>query len=419
MTVGRVEASPEPAPASPRLRILVMTPSLPYPPIWGFGTRVYQFLRLLGRKHAVSLLTYEEPGEGGKVAALADVCTAVHTVPRLAETEHRKRLDQLASVFSGRSYQRRNRHSLAMQQQLDDVTSRERFDVIQIESSQMAGFAFDRRAARVLDEHNIEYELLYRMYQTEQSTARRFYNWLEFAKFRREEIRSWHDVSGCMITSEREEKIIQQAAPGTPTAVVPNAVDVDYFSPSDESIDGNALTMTGLMHYRPNIDGALYFLQEIFPHILASRPNVVFYIVGAGASDELKRLAGPNVVVTDTVPDVRPYIQKSALLVVPLRMGGGTRLKVVEGLSMAKAVVSTSLGCEGIDVKHLEHLVIADQPRDFADAVLKLLGDREVAQKLGRQGRALVTRQYTWQTVVNRMEAFYDHLLAAAPARLS
>lgn len=419
MTVGRVEASPEPAPASARLRILVMTPSLPFPPIWGFGTRVYQFLRLLSRKHAVSLLTYEEPGEGDKVAALAAVCTAVHTVPRLADTERSKRLDQLAAVFSRRSYQRNNRQSLAMQQKLDEVTSRERFDVIQIESSQMAGFTFDRRAARVLDEHNIEYELLYRMYQTEQSVTRRFYNWLEFAKFRREEIRTWHDVSGCVSTSEREERIIQEAAPHTPTVVVPNAVDVDYFCPSDELVDCNALTMTGLMHYRPNIDGALYFLHAIFPHILASRPNVVFYIVGAGASDELKRLAGPNVVVTDTVPDVRPYVHKSAVVVVPLRMGGGTRLKVVEGLSMAKAVVSTSLGCEGIDVTHLEHLLIADEPRDFADAVLKLLSDRELAAKLGREGRALVTRQYTWQTVVNRMEAFYDHLLAAAPARVS
>ena len=99
MTVGRVETSPEAAPASPRLRILVMTPSLPYPPIWGFGTRVYQFLRLLGRKHAVSLLTYEEPGEGDKVAALADVCTAVHTVPRMAETERGKRLISLHRCF--------------------------------------------------------------------------------------------------------------------------------------------------------------------------------------------------------------------------------------------------------------------------------------------------------------------------------
>ena len=102
------------------------------------------------------------------------------------------------------------------------------------------------------------------------------------------------------------------------------------------------------MHYRPNIDGAAYFVREILPHILASRPDIVFYIVGAGATDEVMRLASDNVVVTGTVPDVRPYVYKSAVFVVPLRMGGGTRLKVLEGMSMAKAVVSTSLGCEGM-----------------------------------------------------------------------
>jgi glycosyltransferase involved in cell wall biosynthesis len=402
--------------AEVRRRILVLTPSLPYPPIWGFGTRVYQFLRLLGRTHSVSLLTYAEPGEGDKVAALAEVCAAVHTVPRRTETERGKRLAQLSSVFSRLSYQRRNRHSPAMQEKLNDLTSRERFDIIQIESSQMAGFEFDRQAARVLDEHNIEYELLYRMYRTEQSVTRRFYNWLEFTKFRREETSTWQNVSGCVSTSVREESMIQQAAPHTPTVVVPNAVDADYFRPWDEPANDRALAMTGLMHYRPNIDGALFFLEDVFPHILASRPKTVFYIVGAGAPDELKRLAGPNVVVTDTVPDVRPYVGKSAVLVVPLRMGGGTRLKVVEALSMEKPVVSTSLGCEGIDVKHLEHLLIADEARDFADAVLKLLADRELALKLGRQGRALVMRQYTWETVVNRLEGFYERLLAPAPA---
>jgi glycosyltransferase involved in cell wall biosynthesis len=400
-------------------RILILTPSLPYPPIWGFGIRVYQFVRLLARNHRVSLLTYAERGDAERVTALESLGAAVHTVPRMTGTDRSKRLGQLASIFSRLSYQRRNLYSRALQEKLDELTSRERFDIIQIESSQLAGFVFDRQAALVVDEHNIEYELLYRMYRTEQSVTRRFYNWIEFTKFRREEIRTWLNVSGCVSTSAREENIIQGAAPHTPTVVVPNAVDVDYFSPSDESTQGNALAMTGVMHYRPNIDGALYFLQEIFPYILKSRPKMVFYIVGAGAPDELKRLASENVVVTDTVQDVRPYVRKSAVFVVPLRMGGGTRLKVLEGLSMEKAVVSTSLGCEGIDVKHFEHLLIADEARDFADAVLKLLSDQELALKLGRQGRALVKRQYTWETAVNRLEGFYDHLLAATPASVS
>jgi glycosyltransferase involved in cell wall biosynthesis len=373
---------------------------------------VYEFVRLLARRHHVSLVTYAEPGEDDKIAAVAAVCNAVHTVPREPETERSKRLAQLSSIFSRDSYQRRSLFSPGMQRKLDEVMSRERFDVVQIESSQLAGFAFDPRAVCVLDEHNIEYELLYRMYSTEGSPLRRVYNWLEFRKFKREEVTSWQSVSGVISTSAREERIMREAAPTAPTMVAPNAVNIEYFTPSDEPADGAALVMTGLMHYRPNIDGAVYFVREIFPRILASRPNVVFYIVGAGATDELKRLSSDNVVVTDTVPDVRPYVYKSAVFVVPLRMGGGTRLKVLEGMSMAKAVVSTSVGCEGIDVSHDEHLLIVDEPSAFADAVLRLLADRERRLELGRRGRALVEARYRWETVVERLEGFYDRLLA-------
>ncbi len=412
---GRIsDLEPDRTNGRKQLRILIVTPSLPYPLIWGSGIRVYQFVRLLARHHRVSLLTYAERDDAEKVAAVESLGTTVHTVPRKRGIERGKRLAQLSSIFSRLSYQRRSLYSRGMQAKLDELLSQERFDVIQIESSQLAGFEFDQQTVLIVDEHNIEYELLYRMCQTERSTARRLYNWLEFTKFRREEIRTWQDVSGCVSTSVREEAIIQQIAPRTPTVVVPNAVDVAYFAPTNEFTDVNAIVMTGMMHYRPNIDGALYFLQEIFPQILASRPNMVFYIVGAGAPDELKRLAGANVVVTGTVPDVRMYVQRSAVFVVPLRMGGGTRLKVLEGLAMEKAVVSTSVGCEGIDVRNLEHLLIADEPRAFADSVLTLLSDRELAARLGRQGRALVERQYRWETVVDRLEGFYGQLLTSA-----
>ena len=264
----------------------------------------------------------------------------------------------------------------------------------------------------VLDEHNIEYELLYRMYSTEGSTLRRMYNWLEFQKFKREEVSSWQSVTGVVSTSAREELIMREAAPDTPMMVAPNAVNVEYFCPAEEPIGADALVMTGLMHYRPNIDGAVYFVREILPHILASRPNAVFYIVGAGATSELKRLASDNVVVTDTVADVRPYVYKSAVFVVPLRMGGGTRLKVLEGMSMSKAVVSTSVGCEGLDVSHDEHLLVVDESRSFADAVLQLMADRARRLELGRAGRELVERQYRWDSVVDRLEGFHARLVA-------
>ena len=390
------------------MRILILAPGLPHPPIWGFGIRVNQFLRLLARRNSVALLTYEEPGEEEKVRAVAELGVEVHTVPRPALTERAKRTEQLSSIFSADSYQRRSVYSRAMQSRLGDLAAGR--DVIQIESSQLAGFTFPPGPLVVLDEHNIEHELLYRMYQTEGSPARRLYNWLEFAKVRREEIASWSRVSGCVMTSAREEAIVRTLAPQTPTLVGANAVDVEYFRPSDQVPRPNLLVMTGLMHYRPNIDGAVYFVEQILPLILAKCPDAIFTIVGAGATDEVRRLAGANVVVTGTVPDVRPFVHEAAAFVVPLRMGGGTRLKVLEGLSMEKAVISTSVGSEGIDVVHARDLLIADDPQRFADAVLTVLGDRTRAAELGRRGRELVESRYTWESVVELLEAFYEEL---------
>jgi polysaccharide biosynthesis protein PslH len=412
MTSTSLEDSLDQRRPTRRLRILVMSPGLPYPPIWGFGIRVLQILRLLARHHDVTLLTYEEPDEAEKVTAVAALGVEVLTVPRPKTHERDKRRAQMSSILSTQSYQRRSLSSGAMQSRLNALAATRQFDVVQIESSQLAGFAFDPRWVLVLDEHNIEYELLSRMYRTEGSMVRRCYNWLEYIKFRKEEIGSWRRFDGCVMTSSREQKIVQTLAGHAPTIVGANAVDVEHFRPSSAAVKPGMLVMTGLMHYRPNIDGAAYFVQEILPRILSARPDAVFYIVGAGATDELKRLAGPNVIVTGTVPDVRPYVQDASVFVVPLRMGGGTRLKVLEGLSMEKPVVSTSIGCEGIDVVHDEHLLVADDPDAFADAVLALMNDRQRAGELGRRGRILVEQGYRWESVVSRLEEFYERLLA-------
>jgi glycosyltransferase involved in cell wall biosynthesis len=392
------------------MRILILSPTLPYPPASGFAIRVYQFLRLLARAHTVTLLAYVTPEETDGVAALEALGVGVHTVIRAPATSE-KRWAQLRSVLSLESFQRRNAWSDEMQQKLEALSRRDRYDVIQVETSQLVCFDFDPRAVLVVDEHDIVYELLHRMSQTDPSIVRRFYNWTEYKKFRRDEIRTWRRAAGCVTTSAREERIIRPLAPNTPILVAPNGVDVDYFQPSHADVDAGAIVMTGFMKTRPNIDAALFFVKHTLPRIVAARANAVFYIVGGGPPDEIKRLASPNVVVTDAVPDVRPFVHKAAVFVVPMRIGGGTRLKVLEGLAMQKPMVSTSLGCEGIEVRHAEHLLIADEPAAFADAVIRLLDDRALGDKLARAGRALVERRYQWASIVAEVEQFYERLV--------
>ena len=397
------------------MRILVVSPFLPYPPNWGFGKRVYHLMEVLARTHSVSLLTYAEEADAPHVVALKAFCEEVHTVPGRV-LRFGKRLAQLRSVASPMSFQRRCTYSDAMQRKLDELARGEPFDIIQVESSQMACFRFDPRSIVVLDEHNVEYELYYRMYQSERSTIRRLFSWFEYQKFKREEVASWRSAAGCLMSSSREMEILRSLSPMTPATVVPNAVDTDYFKPAGDAVDPDAVVFTGLMKYRPNVDAALFFVDDILPRILARRPTTMFYVVGGDAPPEVTRLGSRNVVVTGSVEDVRPYVHKAAVVVVPLRMGSGTRLKVLEGLSMGKPMVSTSLGCEGIDLVHRRHLLIADEPRSFANAVVELMSKPDTASALGTQGRNLMLRQYRWETAANELDGFYGRLRRPAPS---
>jgi sugar transferase (PEP-CTERM/EpsH1 system associated) len=388
------------------LRILIVTPSLPYPLVWGFGIRVYHIIKYLAERHQVTVLAYSGPNDQDSVSALEQTGATIHAVVRDEPSTAAKRQAQLSSLFSPDSFQWQSLESRDMQTAIDRLLATDHFDIIQVESAQMAGFNFQSTAPLLVDEHNIEYELLYRTFSTERSALRKFYNWVEYRKFRYEEQRSWKQSDGCILTSEREEAILRHHSPRTATLVVPNGVDIDSFQPPEGARDPNSIVFVGVMHYRPNVDAAIYFVREILPHVLRERPNLIFTIVGGGPPDELKRLSGRNIVVTGRVPDTRPYVARAGVVAVPLRMGSGTRLKVLEGLAMGCPLVSTSVGCEGIAIRNDEHLIVADEPVAFARSVLRVLDDEALAARLAQNGRALVVERYSWPSVLRQLETF-------------
>jgi len=390
------------------LKILIITPSLPYPPHWGFGIRVFQIAKNLGKSHEVTLLTIAEENQEEDINTMRKYCKAVHAVP--GEQKNQRRYAQLLSLFHPKSFLQSSLKSKALQAKFTELINQEHFDIIQVESSHLASLNLASDSTLVLDEHNIEYMLLQRMYQTERSLVRRLFSWAEFVKFQREEKQFWDRADGVVLTSEPERSQFSEMCPGKPVTCGPNGVDIDFFKPEATEIDRNSIVLTGLMRYRPNIDAALFMVNDILPLIHKRRPDVVFSIVGAGPPEEIRRLASRHVVVTDLVPDVRPYAQTAGALVVPLRMGSGTRLKVLEGLAMARPMVSTALGCEGIDVLHDKHILIANDAASFADEVLKVLDEPDLGQRLGSAGRTLVEEKYSWPTVVDGLEQFYEEL---------
>jgi glycosyltransferase involved in cell wall biosynthesis len=305
-----------------------------------------------------------------------------------------------------------------MQSGIDRVSSTNDFDVIQLEGSQLCGFRLPQSARLVVSEHNIEYEILERMTANERSTLRRLFNRIECLKYRPFERRWWERADACAVPSQREVDIVLSYAPATPTLAVPNAVDPDFFSPGPHAPEPDTIVFTGLLSYRPNFDAVRHLVEEILPRVRHYRPAATVTIVGDGDPADFKFLRRPGVTVTERVPDVRPYVQRAAVCVAPLRMGSGTRLKVLEALAMGKAVVSTRLGSEGLDVRDGEHLLLADHdPDDFAAGVVEVLADPARAAALGRSGRTLVLTNYTWARAADRLEELYELAMGAAVMR--
>jgi polysaccharide biosynthesis protein PslH len=395
------------------MKVLVVSAHFPFPPRSGVKMRNYQLTRQLARRHEVTLLCYAWPEDRDGVEPLREELP-VRIVERGERSRIARRWAQLRSLASVEPFSARLACARDMQQALDELCASESFDIVQLETSVLCALSVPANVKVVLDSHNIEYEVFQRMGEGETAVARRAFNRLEYERFRRFEQRCWRRVHGCAVTSDREEPIIRAYAPSTPIAVVPNAVDLDTFAPSAAGVEPGTVVFNGTLDYRPNVDAAQHLVEEIWPLVLNRYPKARLTIVGRGQEADLRRLRRPGVTVTGEVPDVRPYLTRAAIVAVPVRIGGGTRLKVVEGLACGKAIVSTSLGCEGIAVRDREHLLIADDAQAFAVRLLELFTDPGLGQALGAAGRRLAESQYSWELAGDRLEELYGRVVRQA-----
>lgn len=402
----------------PRLRILVVAPAFPFPPLSGGDMRVYQLTRQLAERHDVTLLSYAVAENDIGIRELGQSVTvrAVHRAP--ATTVHR-RLAQLRSLAARDPFASRSLVSTEMQAAINDLCSLMAFDLIHAEFSTMCGFHFPDDIPLVVDEHNIEYELYWRLARGERSPLRRAFNGLEYLRLRQFEERCWRSARGCAVTSARELPIVQAIAPATPTAVVPNGVDSDYFRPWPGETQPRSVVFNGVLNYRPNVDAATHLVEDIWPLVLARCPQARLVLVGTAPEPEVRRLQRATVDVVGRVPDIRPYLGAAEVVAVPIRIGGGTRLKVVEALAMGKPIVSTSLGSEGLALRGGDELLIADDPASFASRILELFEDSALRVRLGTAGRARAERDYSWQLAADRLSALHARVLGGSGANRS
>lgn len=409
------------------MRVLFLTPGLPYPPRKGTAMRNFNLIKGLALHHPLSLVSFGDPADSTAKAALGQYCQRIEVVP----ARRRSRLRRLAgALFSPTPDLATRLASPELGSLAASLVDSEGFDLVQVEGLEMAPhglralrLARRRKPALVLDAHNAEYVLQQRIYETDRRRPATWpgaaYSFLQWRKLLAYEGAVCQECDGVVAVSSRDREAILAIAPQARVAVVPNGVDTRYFQPSEEGVASPepSLLFTGTMDFRPNVDAVHWFCRTVFPLVLRERPEARFYIVGRDPKEEVLRLqAERNVVVIGAVEDERPYFRRAAVYVAPLRTGGGLRLKVLQAMAMGVPLVTTSLGCEGVGITSGQEALVTDQPQQFARAVLDLLSRRDAGGDLARKARELAVREFDWRIIVPRLESFYEQLLGGRPS---
>lgn len=418
------------------MRILFLTPQLPYPPQQGTALRNWGLIAGLARRHQVSLLSFLAPGQDPQPAPpLAATCAHIETVPQPARLLSRRLRDLVCTHLPDMALRL---ESPAFRQRLADWLAREPFDVVHIEGIELTPYlevieatlptqaphevrgqvTASLRPFILFDDHNCEYLLQQRAFLTDVRAPARWpgaaYSFVQWRRLRRYEAQVCRRADRVLAVSEADAAALRKLVPGLDVTVIPNGIDTRAYRPEIPMLNAqcpkNALVFTGTMDFRPNVDAVLWFARKVLPRVRAGVPEAHFVVVGQRPHRRLDVLRGdPAVTLTGWVEDTRPYIAQAAVYVAPLRMGGGTRLKLLEAMAMGKAVVATRLGAEGYPVTDGSELLLADTPADFAAAVVALLRAPERRAELGRAARAFV-EQYDWRVIVPRVEAAYGRM---------
>jgi len=374
------------------------------PPDTGGKIRSYNILRQLAKHHAVTFFTFYAVHENDAHAELSQLFQEVIQIPLdlPAAKSAREFLGYAVHLFSREPYTLTKFCRSAVRKRLCALLRKTTYDVILCDFLFAAGaIPWDWPCPKVLFAHNVEAIIWKRHYEVARNLLWRAVSWREWKRMETAERRYLQKADHVIAVSENDREVFARFLDPQKLTVTATGADTEFFQPSGEKEMPKSLVFTGSMDWLPNEDGILYFANEIWPLIRQQAPDVTLCVVGRKPSRRLQDLASrvPNIRLTGWVEDVRPYLAQGAVFIVPLRIGGGTRLKIFEAMSMAKAVVSTSTGAEGLPVKNGEHLLLADDPASFAEHTLRLLGNPAQRAQIGQAARHLVQENYSWAAV--------------------
>lgn len=401
-----------------KINLLILSMSFPYPLRAGGKIRIYNLIKNLSGKCDITLLSFATEEERGFVPELKKFCKRVETVP--AEKEKRFSPVHYAKCLSlmgmGMPAEMALKSSTAFRKALKKILSEESCDIIQVEFAQMLPYVLDGRndllSYAVWVEHEVLNQRLFKRGETSEGLWRWFWR-REGRLTQRYEIEAAKRLRNAVVVSGEEAGCLRSWNPDLNVAVIPNGVDIAYYDAVKVEQEPASIIFTGWMRHFPNMDAVDFLLKEVMPLIIRKRPDVRLYLVGGPYSEHVQSIAAniPQVSLTGFVDDIRPFIKRASVSITPLRIGGGTHLKVIEAMAAGIPVVTTPVGAEGLPLKHGEHAWIAPDAEGLAEGVLQLLDDKRLRKMITSEARCLVEKEFDWSIIAKKQMEFYKQIL--------
>ncbi len=401
------------------MKVLWISQNVPFPPKTGVLLRNYNLIRLASRFATVDLVAIAKktvlPSSYAEAAIpeLQRLCSTVQVV-RLPTEVSRLRFQAvvLKSLFTKTPFTVNWASAPVLRDVIGRALTDSSYDLVYFDSISLAAYRHVAAGTgRVLNHHNIESQLFERRIAYERNPLKRFYLRLEASKLRRYEAATVGDFDMNLVVSGLDASRLGDIHPGVRAAVIANGVDVDYFR---ESRDANAepghLIMVSGMNWFPNLDAVLFMTRTIWPALTKSMPGLKLTIVGASPPQTVKSLEARDsrIAVTGFVDDIRPYMDCAQVYLCPMRDGGGTRLKVLDALSMGKPIVATTIALEGIDVTPEKDVLVADTPDEFVRQIRRVVQDDVLRLSLSRNARVFVEQKFSWEVIGREMERVFS-----------
>lgn len=407
-------------------KILFLTQIVPFPPDAGPKVKTYHVIRALaGQGHSVTLVSFVRPEEVRHIPALQEICEAVHIVPirrsRIADVGY-----MIKSYLTNRPFLIERDDLRPMQETVNRLVKEDDFQFIHADQLTMVQFALrgasafpDKKPKVIFDAHNAVWTIVERM----KDNARFFLKpvlAVEARRVKQYEGELLRTVDHVLAVTDIDRNLLEEALhfskPNrggrvSSITVVPIAVDTEKLQPVRRRAGSKNIVTLGTLHYPPNADGIRWFFNEVFPLVQKRVPDATLTIIGKNPPQDFLELAERNpgtIKVTGYVDDLVPYLEESALMVVPVRAGGGMRVRILEAFAYAMPVVTTTVGLEGIHGTPDHNVIVADTPADFANRTAELLENASLQEKLAANGRELATKKYDWQAVLAAMRPIYE-----------